>query len=285
MNPSSFADIIAALDQGTVIPYLGPGVLRGVTDTVSGTPIPAESQDLILAMTGGQPMAPRLMYEFPRAAMHMENKKGRSFLERFLNTTYGERTWSASEFHQWLAARRLPYVIDCNRDTQLQQLYADRDHTLVLGASRLTGTHYRFDLHEFRDGAYRHITQNEVNPDLPVLFKPMGSPLPKPSYVASDADFVDYITELMGGFAVPAWLKQYRQQKRYLFLGMRFNRDTERMVMSDLIYDAADHAGWAFIPEPNAKEARFCARKNIQIVEADWTDLLAGTVPVAAQVA
>ena len=124
MNPLSFVDIIAALDQGTVIPYLGPGVLRGVTDTVSGTPIPAESQDLILAMTGGQPMAPRLMYEFPRAAMHMENKKGRSFLERFLNTTYGERSWSPSEFHQWLAARRLPVSrreleskLECSRAT------------------------------------------------------------------------------------------------------------------------------------------------------------------------
>lgn len=279
MHSHPYASILAAIDSGEAVPYLGPGVLQGVTDLADGSPIPADSDSLILAMTGGQAMAPRLMHEFPRAAMHMENKKGRSFLERFLNKTYGERKWSASAFHAWLAARNLPYVIDCNRDTQLQSLYADRAHTLVLGAARLTGTHYRFDIYESRDGNYQRINQDEVNAGLPVLFKPLGSPLPKPCYVASDADFVDYITELMGGFAVPAWLKQYRTGKHYVFLGMRFTRDTERMVMSDLIYGAGAPGGWAFIAEPTAKEKRFCERKNIQIIEADWRDLLEGNAP------
>ncbi len=285
MSNFSHADILTAIDSGDVVPYLGPGVLSGVTEVSSGAPIPADSNSLILAMTGGQAMAPRLMHEFPRAAMHMENKKGRSFLERFLNTTYGEKKWSASPLHDWLARRKLPYIIDCNRDTQLQLLYADRPHTLVLGAARLTGTHYRFDLYEFGDGSYRRIAQEEVNASLPVLFKPLGSPLPKPSYVASDADFVDYITELMGGFAVPGWLKHYRVGKRYLFLGMRFTRDTERMVMSDLVYSAATPGGWAFIAEPTDKEKRFCARKDIQIIEADWRDLLVPAAVATSQVA
>jgi hypothetical protein len=39
---------------------------------------------------------------------------------------------------------------------------------------------------------------------------------------------------------------------------MRFTRDTERMVMSDIIYAADEPAGWAFIPEPTDKERRFC---------------------------
>ena len=51
-----------------------------------------------------------------------------------------------------------------------------------------------------------------------------------------------------------------RQGKRYLFLGMRFNRDTERMVMSDLIYGSVQPpltAGWALIETPTDKEQRF----------------------------
>jgi hypothetical protein len=284
-NSLMMKDILAQLGAGEIVPYLGPGVLRGVVDHLSGKAIPADSDSLILAMTGGQPMSPRLMYEFPRAAMHLENKKGRSFIERFLNQTYGGDNWTASPFHQWLADQRLPYVIDCNRDTQLQRCYADRAHTLVVGAARIAATPYRFDLYQFDAGQYRRIPLEEVDAALPVLFKPLGTPLPKPSYVASDADFVDYITELMGGFAVPAWLKLRRRNQRYLFLGMRFNRDTERMVMSDLIHDAASPAGWALIAEPSDKERKVCARKDLQLIEADWSALFALAGADATQVA
>lgn len=274
-NSSMIRDILAALRAGEVVPYLGPGALRGVVDRQSGKAIPADSDSLILAMTGGQPMAPRLMYEFPRAAMHLENKKGRSFVERFLTQTYGGDNWTPSPLHQWLADQRLPYVIDCNRDTQLQRCYADRAHTLVVGAARLAATPYRFDLYQWDAGRYRPLALEEVDAGLPVLFKPLGTPLPRPGYVASDADFVDYITELMGGFAVPAWLKQRRRGLRYLFLGMRFNRDTERMVMSDLIHDAASPAGWALLAEPSDKERKVCERKDLHLIEADWSALLA----------
>jgi hypothetical protein len=102
----------------------------------------------------------------------------------------------------------------------------------------------------------------------------MGSPLPDATYIASDADYVDYITELMGGFAIPQFLKEYRKGRRYLFLGLRMTRDTERMVLSDIIYASGEPAGWALIPEPNDKERRFCKKMNIEIIEADIDSLI-----------
>ncbi len=281
MAGNPIAEIIAGIRSGEVIPYLGAGTLAGVADSV-GKSIPADSESLILALNNGQPLAPRLMYEFPRAAMHLENKRGRSFIERFLTETYSKNEWSTSALHRWIADLNAPYVIDINRDTQLQTLYADREHTLIVGASRISGTHYRFDIYVFKDGAYNKIEQCQLDPALPILFKPMGTPLPKPSYVASDADYVDYITELMGGFAIPTHVKKYREGKRYLLLGMRFTRDTERMVFGDMIYNADDNAGWAFIPEPNDKERRFLAKKHIQIVEADWPQLIGSSLGCAA---
>lgn len=287
MNNSLLKEILAQLGSGEIVPYLGQGVLRGVVDRDTGKPIPADSDSLILAMTGGQPMSPRLMYEFSRAAMHLENKKGRSFIERFLTQVYGGDNWTPSPVHQWLADLDLPYIIDCNRDTQLQHCYiaAERKHTLVVGAARLAATPYRFDLYHFADGKYRKIALEQVDTALPVIFKPHGTPLPKPGYVASDADFVDYITELMGGFAIPDWIKLHRKNKRYLFLGQHFNRDTERMVMSDMIYDAAEPAGWVLIDQPSDKERKVCERKNLQLIEADWSSLLALANPSATEVA
>jgi hypothetical protein len=276
MIPSELLDQWqAGLADGSIVPYLGPGVLADVRSKLDGRPIPATGEQLILAMNNGQPMAPKLMYEFPRAAMNIELKRGRSAVTRFLDATYATSKWTRAALHDWLGEIAPPYVIDINRDTQLQDSYAHMPHLLILGCARIGGTDYRFKLFAHDGDSYAEIDPTQANPELPVLFKPMGAPLPKSSYIASDADYVDYITELMGGFAVPSFVKAGRKGKRYLLLGMRLDRDSERMVFSDLIYDAAkEPAGWALIVDPTDKERRFCARQGIEIVGATVGDLL-----------
>jgi len=275
MNPQLRTQLVSGLKDGSIVPYLGPGVLADVVSTATGEAMPATSEQLILALNGGKPMAHKLMYEFSRAAMNIELKRGRTAITRFLNTTYGDRAWSRSALHDWLQAIRPPYVIDINRDTQLLDSYADIPHLLILGCARITGNAYRFNLHAFDGESYATITPEQADTSLPILFKPMGAPRPEPSYIASDADYVDFITELMGGFAVPAFVKMYRRDKRYLLLGLRLNRDTERMVLSDLIYGAAQPAGWALIEEPTDKERRFLDKLGIELIEESLHDLMA----------
>jgi SIR2-like domain len=278
MTASIFPELIDGLKNGSIVPYLGAGALQGSVHRLTGQPIPADSDSLILAMNNGQPMAPKLMYEFPRAAMNKELKKGRSFLTRFLNQTYADDNWSRAPMHDWLAAIRPPYVIDINRDTQLQHSYSDRPHTLIVGVARIAGSDYRFRIYHWDGSSYAEIDQETVDTTLPVLFKPMGTPSPEDNFIASDADYVDYITELMGGFAIPTFLKARRQGKQYLFIGMRMNRDTERMVLTDIIYGAGTPAAWALIPDANAKERRFAEKMDIRIIDADVDELLAATL-------
>lgn len=269
-------ELVRGIERGELIPYLGPGALQGVIDPSTGAPTPADSDSLILAMNNGKPMAPRLMWEFPRAAMDVELKRGRGAVHRFLDATYGASgNWTRAPVHDWLKAHLPPYVIDINRDTQLQDSYLGVPHTLVRGTARIGGTDYRFRIDHYDGDSYREVQQEEVDATLPVLFKPMGSPRPDPTYIASDADYVDYITELMGGFAIPGFLKRYRRERRYVFLGLRLLRDTERMVLADMIYAAGVPAGYALIEDPTDKERRFCAKKGIEILEADIGDLLA----------
>lgn len=266
--------LLNGLSDGTIVPYLGPGVLADVVSPNSGAPIPATSEQMILAMNGGRPMAPKLMYEFSRAAMNVEFKRGRAAVTRFLNATYGDSAWTRSALHDWLAAVLPPYVIDINRDTQILDSYAKTPHILAVGCARIGGTDFRYRLFQYDGAAYAAVAPDEVAPELPVLFKPMGSPRPIPSYIASDADYVDFITELMGGFAVPAFIKQRRKGKRYLLMGLRLNRDTERMVLSDIIYDAGEMPrGWAMIADATDKERRFLRRSGIELIEEDFTAL------------
>jgi hypothetical protein len=283
MSTNAFDDIFSGLSDGSVVPYLGPGALNGVTDP-TGKAIPADSDSLILAMNNGQPMAPKLMYEFPRAAMNVELKRGRKAVNKFLDATYKDTQWSASALHVWLAQQKLPYIVDCNRDTQLQNQYAGTPHTLIVGIARMSGKEFRFRIFHFDGSAYAPIEQEAVDTTRPVLFKPLGTPLPESNYIASDADFVDYITELMGGFAIPSFVKRSRQNKRYVTLGLRLNRDTDRMVFSDVIFGADKPAGWALIPHPTDKEKRYLERLNVEIVNADVADFLAaaGQIELAA---
>ena len=287
MQENIISTLRAGVQDGSIVPYIGPYALTGVVSKTDGAPIPADSESLILAMNNGRPMAPKLMYEFPRAAMNLELKKGRSFVNRFLSQTYGATEWTRAPLHDWIASIKPQYVVDINRDTQLLQSYSDTPHTLIQGCARIGGTEYRFRLFHYDGSKYSEVTQAQVDPKLPMLFKPMGTPLPDPSFIASDADYVDYITELMGGFAIPSFLKQYRKGIRYLLLGMRLTRDTERMVLSNIIYDASEPAGWVMIPEPTPKERRFCANVGLEIIEADaaalYDDSLAMAVGEAAR--
>jgi hypothetical protein len=270
---SDLSHIRSALEQGQAIPYLGPGALVGSVDAVTGNPMPADSDSLILAMNNGRPMAAKLMYEFPRAAMNLELKRGRRFINQFLTTLY-QGTWTAPPLYTWLASLKLPYIIDTNRDLLLQRAYATRPHTLIVGVARIGGTEYRFRLYHYDGHAYKDIPLDAVDSSVPLLFKPLGTPEPEPHYIASDADYVDYLTELMGGFGIPPFLKHYRQNRRYVLLGLRLNRDTERMILSDIIHAAAPQAGWALLPQANDKEQRFCAKLGLEVIDASVTDLL-----------
>ncbi|TXI75253.1 MAG: SIR2 family protein [Dechloromonas sp.] len=278
MTPELREKLLAGLKDGSIVPYLGPGVLADVTNPATGERIPADSDSLIIAMNGGKPMAPKLMYEFPRAAMNVELKRGRTTVTKFLTKTYGETTWTRGALHDWIKALRPSYVIDINRDTQLQDSYADVPHTLIVGIARIAGTAFRYKLYFWNGNAY--VPTELINPALPILFKPMGTPRPEGIYIASDADYVDFITELMGGYSIPPEVKALRKGKQYLLMGMRLNRDTERMVMADIIWSAAEPAGWVFIAEPTEKEKRYCKKIGLEIIDADIFEFI-GAVEAA----
>lgn len=275
MTNSAFTEILSGLYDNQVVPYLGPGVLFDAKNKQTGEAMPADSDSLILAMNGGKPMAPKLMFEFPRAAMNQELKRGRTFLTQFLDKTYKDTQYSRASVHDWLAEWKPNFVIDINRDTQLQESYADEEHILIVGLARIIGTNFRFKIFHYDGEQYFEIDQDQVHPNLPILFKPMGTPMPESNYIASDADYVDYITELMGGFAIPNFLKEYRKGKKYLLLGLPLNRDSERMVMSDITYGADEHRGWFLRKNPSDKEKRYAARIGLELIEADCQEFLA----------
>lgn len=249
----------------TTIPYFGLGVFEGIV-TKEGEAVPHDSDSLILAMNGGRAMAPRLMFEYSRAAMHLEQRRGVEYMTQLINHIY-TKPFDPTPLHKAIVDMSPRYIIDTNRDTKLQELLAYTPHCLIIGKSRIMGNDYRYEIYEYdvEHQKYFQVEEEVLGTAGKILFKPMGSPLPDPSFVISDADYVDWLTEAMGGFAVPKVLKTYRKTKKYLFLGTSFDHDTDRMVANELSLDL--EGGYVITDkELGKKEKKFIDKHHLEVI-------------------
>jgi len=260
-------DILQKLKDGTMIPFLGMGIFENTTAT-DGTKLPFDSDSMILALNNGRAMSPRLMYEYSRAAMSLEQRKGREFIIQMTNHIYSSKEYELPETYKWLKTFMPKYVVDTTMDDSLQKVYEDVDHFLITGISRITADYDRFIIYKYSASSkeYMKVDASQLNTECAILFKPMGSTKPEMNFIVSDADFVDWLTEAMGGYAVPPALKEYRKDKEYLFLGVDFSRDTFRMVANEITIGLK--GGYTLIDkeELTKKEDKFIKTHNLENV-------------------
>ena len=253
------------LRNQTTVPYFGMGIFEA-TKTKEGEQIPYDSDSMILMMNNGRAMSQRLMFEYPRAAMHLEQRRGVDYIQQLMNWIY-TKEFNPTPLQKALINMQPRFIIDTNRDSKIQELLAYEPHTLIIGKSRILDNDYRYEIFEWdmENKKYFQVDEEALDDAKKILFKPMGTPLPDPSFVISDADYVDWLTEAMGGFAVPSVLKTYRKTKKYLFLGTAFDRDTDRMVANELTLDLE---GGYFVKEGELtkREEKFLEKHNIELV-------------------
>ena len=265
MDTTIFETIKKEIRNQTTIPYFGLGVFEGIM-TKEGEAVPHDSDSLILAMNGGRAMAPRLMYEYSRAAMHLEQRRGVEYMTQLINHIY-TKPFDPTPLHKAIVDMMPRYIIDTNRDTKLQEVLAYTPHCMIIGKARIMGNDYRYEVYEYdvENQKYFLVEEEVLETAEKILFKPMGTPLPNPSFIISDADYVDWLTEAMGGYAVPKVLKTYRKTKKYLFLGTAFDRDTDRMVANELSLDL--EGGYVITDkELGKKEKKFIDKHNLEVI-------------------
>nr|WP_256497226.1 SIR2 family protein [Sulfurospirillum sp. DNRA8] len=211
------------------------GVFKG-TKTEDGFQIPFDSDSMILALNSGRAMSPRLMYEYSRAAMSLEQRKGRAYIEGMTNHIFTAKPYAMPEVYVWLKTLMPRYVVDLNLDDSLLKLYDATEHFLITGVSRIMAGYDRFIVYRYdvATQTYTRVDKEALHVQIPIVFKPLGCTVPEKNFIISDADFVDWLTEAMGGYALPPLLKTYKNDKSYLFLGVDFDRDTFRMVANEI---------------------------------------------------
>ena len=229
------SELEAQIKEGTTVPFIGMGVFKG-TKTEDGFQIPVDSDSMILALNSGRAMSPRLMYEYSRAAMSLEQRKGRAYIEGMTNHIFTAKPYAMPEVYVWLKTLMPRYVVDLNLDDSLLKLYDATEHFLITGVSRIMAGYDRFIVYRYdvATQTYTRIDKEALHVQIPIVFKPLGCTVPEKNFIISDADFVDWLTEAMGGYALPPLLKTYKNDKSYLFLGVDFDRDTFRMVANEI---------------------------------------------------
>ncbi|MBU1659539.1 SIR2 family protein [bacterium] len=253
------------LRNQTTVPYFGLGIFEN-TKTKEGEQMPFDSDSMILMLNNGRPMSQRLMFEYSRAAMHLEERRGVSYLTQLVNHIY-TKSFDPTPLQKAIVDMSPRYIVDTNRDSKIQELLAYEPHCLILGKSRIMADKNRYETYEYdvQNKKYFLVKDEVLDSAKKILFKPMGSPLPEPTFVMSDADYVDWLTEAMGGFAVPPILKTYRKAKKYLFLGTSFDRDTDRMVANELSFDL--EGGYIITDqELSKKEKKFVEKHNLIVL-------------------
>ncbi|MCW8837287.1 MAG: SIR2 family protein [Thiovulaceae bacterium] len=262
--------IIEKLHNGSLVPFIGMGVFEN-TKANDGSNLPYDSNSMILALNNGRAMSDRLMYEYSRAAMSLEQRKGRDFIVQMTNHIYASKEYDLPFTYKMLKNIKPKYMIDTNVDDSSCKVYEDVEHFMITGTSRISAEYDRFIVYKFNVDTkeYTEITKEELNDSLPILFKPMGCMVPDMNFIISDADFVDWLTEAMGGYALPPFLKEYKKDKSYMFLGVDFSRDTFRMVAHEITLGLKDGLVVTKKDELTKKENKFVNMHNLEVIKDD----------------
>ncbi|HFU75549.1 MAG TPA: hypothetical protein ENK66_04810 [Arcobacter sp.] len=257
----------------TTVPYFGLGIFAGVT-TKDGEEMPYDSDSMILKMNNGRPMSERLMFEYSRAAMHLEQRRGIEYMTQLINYIY-TKDFDPIPLQKAVVDMLPRYIIDTNRDSKIQELLAYEPHVLIIGKARIMADKNRYEVYEWdvENKKYFLVDEEILETANKIIFKPMGSTIPEPSFIISDADYVDWLTEAMGGFALPPVLKTYRKTKKYLFLGTSFDRDTDRMVANELTLDL--EGGYVITDkELGKKEKKFVDKHNLEVIDISLEEFI-----------
>lgn len=253
------------VSAGKRIAYLGPEV-----SALSGGGAPT-SPAALCAIIEAQVRAPRRASgNLWSVAQYVESRKFRATLDTLVRDAFAPAAAFANPVHDWLARVRPPMVVDTWYDDGLLRAFERvKDWGLVQGVSR-NGEWIDIFTRAY-DSAGTEV--DEASPDWKtLLYKPHGLARPGASFLISDSDYVEVLTEIDIQRPIPEEVQRRRTGRPLLFLGCRFDDQMLRTFARQIGKRSAEgHV--AVMPGPLTRmEARFLDELGIT-----WLDL-----PVAA---
>jgi hypothetical protein len=258
MAHSAIEPIRAALAAGTLIPYLGPGML----ERVAACPVPDTPEKLAALITARVPVPHKIRNRLTAAAQFIENFKHRKTLVGLMHQAFSVGV-PPSSLHCYLAALpSLPLIVDAWYDDAMQQALSRRTGWgLAQGLSQAehfgswTGWYHASGTPASDSAASAWDT---------LLYKPLGGVAPADNFIVSDSDYVEVLTEIDIQTPIPKRVQALREGCSFLFLGCRFNDQLQRSFARQIMKRSSSRH-WAVLPEEQTRnEHRFLDEQHIE---------------------
>ncbi|MGC2458157.1 MAG: SIR2 family protein [Gallionellaceae bacterium] len=266
-------EIMAGLEAGTVVPYMGPGVWAAAATPPAH---PADPVQLIARLTERVTVSHKLRKNLTGAAQYIENFKHRKTLSGLMNTAFQSKA-APGELHEFIASlHKLPLVVDTWYDDAMQLALAQHpDWGQVQGVSQ---AEHHGEWVRYYNAQDKPSDAESANNWQTLLYRPLGSSAPEQNYVVSDSDYVEILTEIDIQTPIPPVVQKRRLGKSFLFLGCRFAYQLDR-IFARQIMKRSSFQHWAFIEgELSRNEERFLKEQNITRLDMPVSALLAQAV-------
>jgi len=278
MRASLPEEITAGLAGGTLLPYLGPGMLDLVP---GGAPVPSTPEALALLLTSRVTVPHKIRNRLTAAAQFIENFKHRKTLVAHMKDAYAAPV-VPSALHAYLAALPLPMIVAVWYDAAIAAALAPRaDWGCVQG---LAQSQHLGTWSGYFDSRGVPATAQDATAWRTLLYQPIGSVAPAANFLVSDSDFVEVLTEIDIQTPIPPAVQALRQGRGLLFLGCRFQDQLQRTFARQIMKRSGGRH-WAVLPgQLTRNEARFLQEQQIERLDMPLAEFaLSLTHPGAAQ--
>jgi hypothetical protein len=286
MTASPIEAIRSALGLGTVIPYLGPGVLAL---TGRDCPLPSSADQLVSRLTAKASVPHKIRNNLSAAAQFIENFKHRKTVAKAMSEAFAPHV-PPTLLHQFFAAQpKLPLIVHAWYDDLPQQALAGHPSWgIVQGVSQ--SEHFGHWVHYMRpdgtrvdvgaaatsaaEGMPSAVAPVEATRWETLLYQPLGSVRPAANFLVSDTDYVEVLTEIDIQTPIPEPVLDIRRGRHFLFVGCRFANQLERTFARQIMKRSSDKH-WAVLHEnPTRNEARFLAEQHIERLDIALDELV-----------
>jgi DNA-binding SARP family transcriptional activator/class 3 adenylate cyclase len=266
-----FEDVVGTMLQGRVVPVLGADVAELTVRLAERFGYPDDDAAATL----------------PRVAQYIAVMKGSGPLYDELHELLGADL-PPTPIHRFFAAlpallreRGLPHqlLVTTSYDTALERAFEEAGETFEIVSYLAAGRNRGRFCHIGTDGNGRLIEQpNTYATELSlerntVILKLHGQVERTPgreweSFVVTEDDYIDYLTETDVAAAVPVGLAATLRRSHFLFLGYTMADWNLRVVLHRLWGDQPlSYRSWAVQPEAKPLEREFWHRRDVEVVE------------------
>ena len=254
-------EIRASLAAGTLIPYLGPGLL----ELVPNCPVPDSPEKLAVLMSAKVTVPHKIRKRLTAVAQFIENFKHRKTVVDLMRQAFSASV-APTHLQQALAAEpNIPMIVDVWYDDAMRNAMCTRsDWGQVQGLSQAEHFGIWFQCY---DAAGQTVEEEVADAWKTVLYQPIGAFAPAENYLVSDSDYVEVLTEIDIQTPIPPLVQSLRRGRHFLFLGCRFNDQLQRTFARQIIKrSSALH--WAVLEGvPTRNEQRFMAEYGIRQID------------------